>query len=474
MDNQFTYDVTNEKKNASIVPTNTPVDVPAALHNSTTHNNSSPQNAVGHDIQPAPAAAASSSSSHSTGLHVDYDYCFKIKLIGASGVGKTSIFNRYSGQAFSDNIAPSTDIKNIIQKLSIENKDIRLVVYDSPSNFYRDDKRIRNPNCIIFVVDITNRQSFEEIKEFAKRGPDYLPAILVVNKCDLKDQIVVSREEILKAATSAGFKEIIEVSAKTGQNIQLVFQRAAFYTLQYMQNKYNNNSTSDESQLIAPLANLNLNSSSTFFSNNQRSQSSAPVSSSSSSSQKQPNPQQYLFRIKIFGDQAVGKTSIIHCYLNKPIKNDQFSKSFVSHYEKKLVRGDATLRVQLFDWPTNYKDPENRFWGEHARVIIFDMTDRNSFNNINKYVTKADCSHDVFILAGTKKDLAQNIISQEEVYRKAKELGIKLVMFVNGKTGDNVAELFEGTIKLISQNLNIDFTSRSVNPEPQQSRCVIS
>ena len=95
---------------------------------------------------------------------------YKIVLLGESGVGKTSIINRYINGVF-DNDLLSTEGATYANKIlkfdEFNGKRIKLNIWDTAGQerfrallkiFYQD------ANAAILVYDITDKKSFEQIK----------------------------------------------------------------------------------------------------------------------------------------------------------------------------------------------------------------------------------------------------------------------------------------------------------------------
>ena len=90
-------------------------------------------------------------------------------------------------------------------------------------------------NAVILVYDVTNEDSFTAIKdwiEIIKNNENKAIIALVAQKCDLKER-VVSEEKGKELANELGV-EFFEVSAKTGENIEELFnhlvQKCVFAT----------------------------------------------------------------------------------------------------------------------------------------------------------------------------------------------------------------------------------------------------
>ena len=96
---------------------------------------------------------------------------YKVVLIGESGVGKTSIINRYFSNKFSSELYKSTSAQFYKKEVFIKdyNRSINFDIWDTAGItnhrklaeiFYKD------ASTIILVYDITNKKSFEEIKNY--------------------------------------------------------------------------------------------------------------------------------------------------------------------------------------------------------------------------------------------------------------------------------------------------------------------
>ena len=162
------------------------------------------------------------------------EYAFKLVLGGDGGVGKTSMVNRYVENIF-DADYKSTIGTSIMKKEcefdGLKSK-VRFVIWDlaGQSQFKRvRSSYVANAEVGILVFDVTQRETYDNIKiwheEFLKEAPN-ISLILIGNKIDLADLIVVSTEEGVKLANQLGLS-YIETSAKTGENIEDAFKTLA-------------------------------------------------------------------------------------------------------------------------------------------------------------------------------------------------------------------------------------------------------
>eukprot|EP01084_Bolivina_argentea_P212133 360655_1 len=154
----------------------------------------------------------------------------KYGFSGDRVAGKTSIMRRYTENKFEDVYIISTGIDFKIKKLKVNGEYFKLQIWDECMG--REKFRwpsvhwFRSAHGAFMIFDITNRESFEgidpKLNKIETVQPD-ISWILIGNKIDLSDQRVVSFEEAKQYAIQKNMI-YIEVSAKTGQNINKSFE----------------------------------------------------------------------------------------------------------------------------------------------------------------------------------------------------------------------------------------------------------
>lgn len=160
----------------------------------------------------------------------EYDYLFKFQVIGDSGVGKSCLILRFTENTFTHDYISTLGIDFRIRKIDYQDRTLRLHVWDSVGQ--ERFRAIRNENYrglhgIALTYDISDPESFHNIQvwknEVEKYGNEYNRLILVGTKADLNDtERKVSYEEGLELAQKLGIP-FIEVSAKTGANVDEAF-----------------------------------------------------------------------------------------------------------------------------------------------------------------------------------------------------------------------------------------------------------
>ena len=144
----------------------------------------------------------------------------KIILIGESGVGKTNLINIAIGDNFSENEKSTTASTLSLKKIKLNNKEYNLDLWDTiGQEQYRQLTKIffNNSKIVIFVYDITNKESFKALPGWKKDVEEQLGDVyikgVVANKSDLYLEEEVPTEEGQEYANNIEAKFLL-VSAK--------------------------------------------------------------------------------------------------------------------------------------------------------------------------------------------------------------------------------------------------------------------
>ena|SRR5271163_930879 len=160
----------------------------------------------------------------------------KVCMLGASAVGKTSLVRRFVDRLFFSEIYKTTVGVSVDKKaIQVNGKDVNLVLWDIHGDDVYEKVRVstfRGMSGYLLVADGTRRQTLEEALALSNRVTESMgkiPAVLVLNKCDLAEQweIEASREAAL---VSSGWN-ILHTSAKTGEAVEQAFSNLALAML---------------------------------------------------------------------------------------------------------------------------------------------------------------------------------------------------------------------------------------------------
>ena len=153
----------------------------------------------------------------------------KLLIIGDSRVGKTSLLLNYVEKIFPEAHISTLGVEYKEKEIIKDNYIIRLQIWDTAGEerFRSITKSIyRNANGILFVCDITNRESFKNIKNWIKDADNVdkdIKGIIIGNKIDLDNERVVSVEDLEEIGKKYNMP-FIEASAKTGMNVSKCFE----------------------------------------------------------------------------------------------------------------------------------------------------------------------------------------------------------------------------------------------------------
>lgn len=157
------------------------------------------------------------------------DYCFRVVLIGDSGVGKSSIFAKYRELHGEANNRQKDYFETNISK---RGSNIRLKVLDTQGQErYRSltISYFRGTHGCILCFDVTNKASFESLDRWLTDVREYvgkeIPCIIVGTNGHIIDyKREVTKEEALWFAVNHGH-DLIELKAFDNENVESVFDK---------------------------------------------------------------------------------------------------------------------------------------------------------------------------------------------------------------------------------------------------------
>ena len=164
------------------------------------------------------------------------EYSNKIILLGDYAVGKTSLIRRYVKNKFERDYISTigVQISKKVVNLS-ETTKMNFIIWDIGGQVaqmapYRA-KFYNGANAAFIVIDRTRSGTlnsiekwYQDIKKSVLRN---IPIVIVGNKSDLVDKIVISEEELKEIAKKFGFHYIV-TSALTGENVNDAFLYIAY------------------------------------------------------------------------------------------------------------------------------------------------------------------------------------------------------------------------------------------------------
>ncbi len=177
-----------------------------------------------------------------------------------------------------------------------------------------------------------------------------------------------------------------------------------------------------------------------------------------------------LLKIVLVGEGQVGKGTLHKGFCDDMFIHDYRDTIGVDVGSKDIIANNETFVLQLWDITSLERFVINQelfFKGTSGAILIFDVTNRSSFNNITKWfhsVKHIEKSNTNIILVGNKIDLrssnAESITSEEglELARKlSDENGAPIPYFeTNALTGERLDEV----IQVIADNAIANFLKK--------------
>ena len=152
-------------------------------------------------------------------------------MLGGFAVGKTSLVRRFVESLFSDTYQTTVGVKVDKKMVEVSGVPVTLVLWDIQGVEEAEPLRrtyLRGAHGYLVVCDGTRGETLAQCLELADKARATIgdvPALLLVNKADLKDRWEVPTE-VLDGLRGRGWT-ILETSAKDGQNVEEAFQRLA-------------------------------------------------------------------------------------------------------------------------------------------------------------------------------------------------------------------------------------------------------
>ena len=150
-------------------------------------------------------------------------------MLGDAAVGKTSLTIRFISGFFLDDLKLTIGVDFYSKTTNFNDKKVKLQIWD-----FGGEERFRfllhqyckGANAAFFLYDITNRLSLDHLPDWTQIIREHagdIPIMLIGSKVDLKEFRAVTREEGILAAKKYNLSTFIELSSKTGENVEKSF-----------------------------------------------------------------------------------------------------------------------------------------------------------------------------------------------------------------------------------------------------------
>ncbi len=169
-------------------------------------------------------------------------YNFKLIIAGDGGVGKTTLVNKYVNGTFIEDTRLTVGVQFMVKRLVLNGDTINLQIWD----FGGQDRfrfilpaYCRGAHGALFMYDTTSLMSLHHMDEWIeilRSQNKSIPVVAGGTKIDLCEDRAFPKEEAFEAASQFGIINVVEVSAKTGANVDVLFETICSQMIKNTQN----------------------------------------------------------------------------------------------------------------------------------------------------------------------------------------------------------------------------------------------
>ena len=172
------------------------------------------------------------------------------------------------------------------------------------------------------------------------------------------------------------------------------------------------------------------------------------------------NTSEITFKILLLGDSSVGKTCFLKRYTDNTFQDAYLSTiGFDFKFKTVTLKSGKKVKVQLWDTAGQERFrtiAKSYYKGAHGIILIYDVTNRKTFENIRKWLNqiKEETSNKIsIILVANKIDCDDDlrVVSKEDGEDLAKNAGLPIYE-ASAKQSINVNESFQFLIEQVSEN----------------------
>lgn len=181
------------------------------------------------------------------------------------------------------------------------------------------------------------------------------------------------------------------------------------------------------------------------------------------------------FKIALLGASGAGKTCLMHRVAEGIYKYPIGPTLGVDYISKKVQVGDRDVRLHVWDTAGAerfQKIVEHYYQGSHGIIVVYDVTDRTSFERARCWLSTLrssySCDEIDIVLVGNKIDLATGSarnVSEEEGRACAREFAVAY-WDVSAKSNKNIGEVFNHLAERIVTRLDPATPARAARAAP--------
>ena len=169
-----------------------------------------------------------------------------------------------------------------------------------------------------------------------------------------------------------------------------------------------------------------------------------------------------LYKVLIIGDSAVGKSSLLLQFSDQTFSENYVSTIGVDFKIRTIDVDGKQVKLQIWDTAGQERFQSitaNYYHGSNAIALVYDITDRKTFDNLRKWISDVDrlANKQVCrLIVGNKTDLSdKRVVRRDEGQAFADSLGVPFIE-TSAKTASNVQEMFLQMCQAISRKQGLN------------------
>ena len=165
-----------------------------------------------------------------------------------------------------------------------------------------------------------------------------------------------------------------------------------------------------------------------------------------------------LFKLLLIGDSGVGKSCLLLRFADDTYTDSYISTIGVDFKIRTISLEGKTIKLQIWDTAgqERFRTITSSYYrGAHGIMIVYDVTDMDSFNNIKVWLQEIDkyANEQVIkVLIGNKSDMSNKVVTSDMAQQLAKEYNMEW-METSAKDSNNVEDSFLMMAKQIKDKM---------------------
>jgi len=143
----------------------------------------------------------------------------------------------------------------------------------------------------------------------------------------------------------------------------------------------------------------------------------------------------YLFKLLIIGDAGVGKSSLLLRFADNTFTSAYINTIGVDFKIRTVKLDGITIKLQIWDTAGQERFrtiTATYYRGTHGVIVVYDVTDKESFENVRRWMNEIDNNCDTNqnavnrVLVGNKCDMQNEVaVTQQEADDYAQSINVK-------------------------------------------------